>query len=426
MPTYFAKNGTAITLPFGQVLDSTGAEYTSAVVADVKIAKNNGTLAALNGLATLVHKEVGFYELTLTTSDISAVGHATIVLSKTTYIAPPVSLIVLPATVYDALVTNPTNSAGGLIAATDAISAAAGYVGSTGAAVNGTTANTLASHDPGATLGTSTLTQTQVTGGAYALNHASFAFSTSLDFTTTQKAATLARVTLVDTTDTLTNTPAFNGPSAGTIADAVWDEALADHLTLGTFGYYASETHATGDLSYAIVSSGTHGNAALKTLIDDIPTVAEFEARTLVAASYGTAANQATIAGYLDTEVAAILAAVDTEVAAIKAKTDQLTFTVANQVDANALALPAMPTDWLSAAGLSTAAAQEIADAVLTRDVDQVEDIAPLDSLCWVVLASRYNARSVNTLTVNKTTGTVFGTRTLGTTVSATYIVSMS
>jgi len=40
---------------------------------------------------------------------------------------------------------------------------------------------------------------------------------------------------------------------------------------------------------------------------------------------------------FVDTEVAAILAAVDTEVGAIKTKTDQLTFTVANQVDANAL-----------------------------------------------------------------------------------------
>lgn len=38
---------------------------------------------------------------------------------------------------------------------------------------------------------------------------------------------------------------------------------------------------------------------------------------------------------FLDTEIAAILAAVDTEVAAIKAKTDSLTFTVANVVDAN-------------------------------------------------------------------------------------------
>lgn len=62
--------------------------------------------------------------------------------------------------------------------------------------------------------------------------------------------------------------------------------------------------------AYAIVNSGTHGNAALKTLID-------------------------TVDDFLDTEIAAILAAVDTEVAAIKAKTDSLTFTVAGQVDAN-------------------------------------------------------------------------------------------
>jgi hypothetical protein len=47
-------------------------------------------------------------------------------------------------------------------------------------------------------------------------------------------------------------------------------------------------------------------------------------ARTLLAAEYGTAATQATIAGYLDTEVAAI-----------KAKTDQLTFGVANTLNVN-------------------------------------------------------------------------------------------
>lgn len=61
-------------------------------------------------------------------------------------------------------------------------------------------------------------------------------------------------------------------------------------------------------------------------------------------------ATLATIAGYLDTEIAAILedtsttlpatlntiaGYIDTEVAAIKAKTDSLTFTVSGQVDAN-------------------------------------------------------------------------------------------
>lgn len=48
-----------------------------------------------------------------------------------------------------------------------------------------------------------------------------------------------------------------------------------------------------------------------------------------------TQASVNTIDDFLDTEVAAILAAVDTEVAAIKAKTDQLTFTKTNELDAN-------------------------------------------------------------------------------------------
>lgn len=82
----------------------------------------------------------------------------------------------------------------------------------------------------------STLTQTQVTGGAYALNHASFAFNAGLDFTNAQKAATLARVTLTDTVTT-----------------------------------YTGNTPQTGD-SYAIVNSGTHGNAAIKGYVDDIGT----------------------------------------------------------------------------------------------------------------------------------------------------------
>jgi len=80
----------------------------------------------------------------------------------------------------------------------------------------------------------SSLTQTQVTGGAYALNSSSFAFNSGLDFTTTQKAATLARVTL---TDTLTT--------------------------------YTGNTVQTGD-SYAKVNDGTIGLAAIKGYVDDI------------------------------------------------------------------------------------------------------------------------------------------------------------
>lgn len=68
---------------------------------------------------------------------------------------------------------------------------------------------------------------------------------------------------------------------------------------------------------------------ASQTSVDDVPTVAEFEARTLAAASYATAASLSTVAGYIDTEVASIISSlstlttyVDTEVAAIKTVVD--------------------------------------------------------------------------------------------------------
>jgi hypothetical protein len=83
-------------------------------------------------------------------------------------------------------------------------------------------------------------------------------------------------------------------PTVADIADAVWEEVIADH-------------------------SGTAGSAAAQLVaIDDF---LDTEIASILAA--------------VDTEVASILAAVDTEVAAIKAKTDSLTFTVANVLDAN-------------------------------------------------------------------------------------------
>lgn len=86
--------------------------------------------------------------------------------------------------------------------------------------------------------------------------------------------------------------------------------------------------------------------ATVDTVVDAIKAVTDLLPDAGALTSLATQASVNTIDDFLDTEiaailaavdteVAAILAAVDTEVAAIKAKTDQLTFTVANQVDAN-------------------------------------------------------------------------------------------
>lgn len=99
--------------------------------------------------------------------------------------------------------------------------------------------------------GLSTLTQAQVTGGAYALNSASFAFNAGLDFTTTQKAATLATVT------NLTNAPT-NGDfttamkaSINTEADTALSDIGATSARMGYLvnlnigGNVASSTEVT-------------------------------------------------------------------------------------------------------------------------------------------------------------------------------------
>lgn len=135
-------------------------------------------------------------------------------------------------------------------------------------------------------VGTSTLTQTQVTGGAYALNSASFAFNAALDFTTAQKAATLARVTLVDTLTTYTgNTPQTGdsfarigatgsgltslAPSATALSTAVWTNTLATNL--GT-----TNTTVAGNLD-ATVSSRASTTVAPSwyTAPGTVPTAAE-------------------------------------------------------------------------------------------------------------------------------------------------------
>lgn len=200
------------------------------------------------------------------------------------------------------------------------------------------------------------------------------------------------------------------------IADAVWDEVLSGHLTASTTGNALNAAGAAGDPWTTALpgayGSGTAGKiigdninatissrasqssldtvddfldteiAAIKAKTDNLPSdpadasdiatatsaiagyidtevaailaavdteVAAIKAKTDnlpsdpadasdIASSFSTVnSTLSTIAGYVDTEVASVLAAVDTEVAAIKAKTDQLVFTTAGQIDATAI-----------------------------------------------------------------------------------------
>lgn len=97
-----ARQSTARTVIVGPVLDSTGVAVTDGVVGDFKIAKNGGAPAALNGSATLTHRNTGHYSLALTASDLDTVGQAEIVIDDTTNACPVKEITVIEEAVYDA------------------------------------------------------------------------------------------------------------------------------------------------------------------------------------------------------------------------------------------------------------------------------------------------------------------------------------
>lgn len=93
---------------------------------------------------------------------------------------------------------------------------------------------------------------------------------------------------------------AATAPSAATVADAVWDEAISGHLGAGTTGNALNAAGSAGDPWSTPIpgayGAGTAGKilgdnvnapiATVQTGVNDIPTVAEFEARTLPSADY--------------------------------------------------------------------------------------------------------------------------------------------
>lgn len=86
---------------------------------------------------------------------------------------------------------------------------------------------------------------------------------------------------------------AAGAASLTALVDGILDEAIASHLTAGSVGEAINDAAAGGGggLDAAGVRAAVGlGSANLDTQLGDIPTVSEFNARTLAAASYATAA----------------------------------------------------------------------------------------------------------------------------------------
>ena len=120
------KQSTAASVIVGQLLDANGAAVTTGVVGDFGIGKN-GSYATLSG-ATVTHIGNGYYSIALTTGNTDTVGRLVLYAVNTSYGMATHHWTVLLASVFDAIVTNATNTTGGLATATAAISAFAGAI----------------------------------------------------------------------------------------------------------------------------------------------------------------------------------------------------------------------------------------------------------------------------------------------------------
>jgi hypothetical protein len=344
------------------MLDAAGAFVSDGVVADFKISKNGGAPAALNGSATLTHRNTGHYSLALTASDLDTVGQAEIVIDDTVNGCPIKEITVVEEAVYDALfaasanawsgaagsstvtfsntsiatVTNLTNlpaitanwltaagiaagalngkgdwnigktgyalSAAGVQAIWDALTTALSTVGSIGKLLVDNINATISSRAT-----ESKANDIQVATAAIEVDTQDIQsrLPAALTGAGNMKVDVLAWLGTAPATPTVAGVPKVDVTHFGGMAGAftfgipstnvqLWGGTTAQ-LTpelLPLVGVGGIGAQGAVDLRAALGLA----TANLDTQLGNIPTVAEFEARTLVAANYATAANQITVA----------------------------------------------------------------------------------------------------------------------------------
>jgi hypothetical protein len=104
------KQSTSVDLPIGPFVDATDgftAETGLTITQpDVRLKKNGGGWAQKNASQTLSHEENGWYEVTLDATDTDTLGQLMVAVHESG--ARPVyrDFLVVPANVYDSLVTD--------------------------------------------------------------------------------------------------------------------------------------------------------------------------------------------------------------------------------------------------------------------------------------------------------------------------------
>ena len=316
---YLRQSTASQEILLGRFLDSTdgNTEETGLTIAntDIKIWKTGATTLANKNSGGATHISNGLYYAVLDATDTDTIGPMKTEVHVTGALSVTVHCVVLDEAVYDVLfgTTAPSTLAAGALMglADDAITSAkisAGAIGSSEAPLLGDI-NTDVETIVGRVLGTIAAgTHTAQSGDAYARIGVPAGASVSADLLaidnfvddlegrlTATRAGYLDNLTNLDAT--ISSRLATAGytvpPTVSAIADQVWDETLSGHSGVGSTGAALSAAGGSGDPwatalpgSYGAGTAGALLGTTIPNAIADVPTVAEFNARSLPSADY--------------------------------------------------------------------------------------------------------------------------------------------
>lgn len=316
------KQSTVATIVIGPFVDKTDAvtPETAITIAQtyVKLSKNGGAFAQAANATNAAHTQSGYYTKTLRAADTDTLGRLNLTVT-TTATALPVwhEYMVIPANIYDSLVAGSDLINVNLTSiANSTVSTSSAQLGVNVVAMN-------------AAVITSTVINANAIGAAEIASGA----------------ITSAKFAAAAITSTVINTAAIG---AAQIASAAINSTKINTGAITSAKIAADAFNATGISATA---------------------VAEIQSGLATAAALDVVDN------FLDTEIAAILAAVDTEVAAILADTGTDGVVIAPGAiaaatfSAGAIDAAAIAANAIGASELAQDAAREIADEVLDRDL---------------------------------------------------------
>ena len=411
------KLSTAATIEIGPVLDSTGVgvEYSGLAITELRLVKN-GTGAAMASQASITHVLNGHYTLVMTTGNTDTLGTLTVSCHKVGYQMPRVQMMVVPAKVYDSIVAGSDNlevdaiqllgtailtpaTAGTLdvntkllggatvnattsvtIPGSSTLATTAGAVGSVTAVSTG--AITAASFAAGAidanAIATDAIGSAEISADAVTKIQSGLATPTNITAGTITTVSAVTGLTVANLDTTVSSRASQT--SLDTLDDLVDTEVGAiktktDQLTFTIANQIDSNSLTIGDnaITAAAIATDAIGSAeisaaAVTKIQSGLATPTNITAGTITTVSSVTGLTVAN----LDTTVSSRASQtsldtlddlVDTEVAAIKTKTDQLTFTIANQIDSNSLTIG---DNAITASALATDAVNEIQSGLAT------------------------------------------------------------